>query len=68
MNTSPVREVPKKVKAALAKLGIRNVVGGYSTVTSVRLVQKAAFTCWNKHGKVVCVLVKGPGESEWTKK
>ncbi len=53
--------IPKKVQAALDENGIKGVVSGYVT----RLNVGVAFTGWDKDGKVVCVLVKLPGEEKW---
>lgn len=54
--------VPKKIKAALEKLHIRGVVGGYATRKD--LDGRTAYTCWNAEGKVVCVFIKSR-KGEW---
>ena len=58
--------VPKKVKAALQRLGIRNVVSGYVTAINRYLPLRgvAVFTGWNTRGEVVCLLEKENGE-DW---
>lgn len=64
--------VPKKVRAALDRLNIRGIVGGYVTcmpaddfIDRCKGKKQAAYTCWNQAGKVVCVLVKGRDDSVW---
>ena len=55
-------EIPKKVRKALEELKISGVVSGYTTKIALGT---AAFTCWDKNGKVVCVLTKGKNDSNW---
>lgn len=62
--------IPKKVKAALERLNIKNVVNGYVSpatagLPTVKHGNATAFTCWDKDGNVVCVLLKGKKDSEW---
>jgi len=48
--------VPKKIQAALLRLGVSAVAGGYLSRTPRG---KALFTCWDVDGKVVLVLQHG---------
>ena len=57
--------VPRKVKAALERLGISGVVNGYITAVGDALTPiQAAFTGWDAGGKVICVLYCA-SKGEW---